>query len=193
MPHNLLRVPSVKQTTDYSCGSAATLALLRYWRWDLYEGLDERALHTELGTTSSRGTEPEPITAYVNTVPGLCAEYRHGDVTLADLERAVDLRQPPIVDLQAWRDHDEPWLNVWDAGHYVILVGYDDERLFFMDPSRVTPGPYVYMARSELAERWHDLAGDRDERLERMAIFVRSSTTPRATADSGAETLIRLG
>src|SRR5579884_4015519 len=33
LPANLLRVPPVKQNTDYSCGNAATLALLRYWRW----------------------------------------------------------------------------------------------------------------------------------------------------------------
>ena len=85
--------------------------------------------------------------------------YVHGDVTLAQLERAVDAGQPPIVDLQAWRDVEHPWTEVWDAGHYAILVGYDAEHLFFMDPSVLTAAAYAYMPRGELDERWHDLAG----------------------------------
>jgi hypothetical protein len=109
---------------------------------------------------------------YMRAIAGLDAEYRHGDVTLAELERAVDAGQPPIVDLQAWRDDARPWRETWDAGHYVILVGYDAERLFVMDPSVLTAGAYAFLPRAELDERWHDLAGTDNRRLERMAIFV---------------------
>jgi ABC-type bacteriocin/lantibiotic exporter with double-glycine peptidase domain len=110
---------------------------------------------------------------YLRETVGLDAEYRYGDVTLTELERAVDAGQPPIVDLQAWRDDARPWRDTWDAGHYVILVGYDAERLFVMDPSVLTPGAYAFLPRAELDERWHDLAGMDELRLERMAIFVR--------------------
>jgi peptidase C39-like protein len=178
LPPNLVPVPRVKQRTGFSCGNAATLALLRYWRWDRYAAVDEAALYLPLETTDAKGTEPQPIAAFLSTAGGVHAEYRHGGVTVEDLERAVDLRQPPIVDLQAWRDLDTPWREVWDAGHYVILVGYDDERLFFMDPCTMTPAAYAYLPRVELDERWHDLAGDRNERIERMAIFARGSTDP---------------
>ena len=106
---------------------------------------------------------------------GLQAEYRHGDVTIADLERAVDAGEPPIVDLQAWRERDAPWRETWDAGHYVMMVGYDAETLFFADPSTMTPHGYAFLPRKELDERWHDLAGDRDEQLQRMAIFARGT------------------
>ena len=71
-------------------------------------------------------------------------------MTLAHLERAVDAGHPPIVDLQAWRDFEHPWPEVWDAGHYCLLVGYDHEHLFFMDPSVLTVGAYAYMPRHEL-------------------------------------------
>jgi hypothetical protein len=95
-------------------------------------------------------------------------------VTVADLERAVDAGEPPIVDLQAWTDHDRiPYRETWDAGHYVVMVGYDDERLYFADPSTMTPHGYAFLRRAELEERWHDLAGLNDARVERMAIFVR--------------------
>jgi predicted double-glycine peptidase len=192
LPRNLVHVPSVKQRTDFSCGNAATLALLRYWRWDLYGVVEETALYLPLETTRARGTEPQPITTFLGTVGGLTAEYRHGDVTVEDLERAVDMGQPPIVDLQAWSDHDAPWRDVWDAGHYVVLVGYDEQRLYFMDPSTMTPGPYAYLPRLELDERWHDLSGERDEPVARMTIFVNGSTTPRAAEEPPADSATKL-
>ncbi|MBV9945797.1 MAG: C39 family peptidase [Myxococcales bacterium] len=193
VPANLLRVPSVKQRTEFSCGNAATLALLRYWRWDVYEHVEEAALYEPLETSRSRGTEPGPIATYLNTVAGVSAEYRFGDVTMSDLQRAIDAGQPPIVDLQAWRDRADPWPEVWDAGHYVVLVGYDEERLFFMDPSRVAPEPYVYLPKAELDERWHDLAGERDDRVEHMVVFVRGSTIPRLPDGPLPEAVDKLG
>jgi ABC-type bacteriocin/lantibiotic exporter with double-glycine peptidase domain len=174
LPRNLVQVPLVQQAQGFSCGAAVTLSMLRHWRIDAYARVEEAALYDVLRTTHARGTEPEPIVElFVKS--GLEAVYRHGEVRVEDLERAVDAREPPIVDLQAWRDDLSPWRETWDAGHYVIMVGYDAERLFFVDPSRATPKGYAYLERSELDERWHDLAGDADAPLERMAIFVRGT------------------
>jgi predicted double-glycine peptidase len=192
LPPNLIRVPVVKQETDFSCGSAAALSMLRYWRWDAYAHASETELHDALDTTHARGTEPEPITEYLRTAAGLDAVYRHGDVTVMQLEQAVDSGHPPIVDLQAWRDKDVPYRDTWDAGHYVILVGYDAENLFFMDPSVLTTAPYAFMPRAELDERWHDLAGHHDTRVERMVIFVRGHGTATTLADPPEETATRL-
>jgi predicted double-glycine peptidase len=172
LPANLVQVPVVTQRRDFSCGPAATLALLRYWRPEAYAAVDESDLYASLETTKERGTEPEPMEALLRRI-GLEAQYRFGDVTVTDLERAVDAREPPIVDLQAWTDHEAPYRDTWDAGHYVVMIGYDDERLFFADPSTATPHGYVFLPRAELDERWHDLAGVTDAPVERMAIFVR--------------------
>jgi predicted double-glycine peptidase len=181
LPGNLVQVPVVTQRRDFSCGPAATLALLRFWRPDAYSAVEESALYVPLETTGERGTEPEPI-AELFRRNGLEAHYRYGDVTVRDLERAVDAQEPPIVDLQAWTDHPIPYADTWDAGHYVVMVGYDDERLYFADPSTVSPHGYVFLPRAELDERWHDLAGLNDDRVERMAIFVRG--TKRGAVDS---------
>jgi len=186
MPAARIAVPPVKQRTNFSCGPAATLSMLRYWCWTHFSRVDEAELFHALGTTIARGTEPEPLVDTLRTA-GVTAEYRHGDVTVGQLERAVDAGQPPIVDLQAWRDTALPWRETWDAGHYVLLVGYDPERLFVMDPSIMTPGAYAYLPRAELDERWHDLAGPGDVRLERMAIFARGRG-PRWVPDERAET-----
>jgi hypothetical protein len=193
LPDRLVRVPSVKQQTNFSCGDAATLALLRYWQWDLYAGVDETALYAPLETTRAEGTEPEPIVAFLNTAARLDATYRHGDVTIEDLECAVDARQPPIVDLQAWQDDDVPWRELWDSGHYVVMVGYDAEHLFFMDPSRMTPGAYAYLPRAEFEDRWHDLSGHRNDRFERMAIFARGVSAPWTPSEPASDSATKLG
>ena len=193
LPPNVVHVPTVKQATDFSCGPAAALSILRFWRPDTYASVDESDLYKPMETSPAKGTEPEPIEEYLKRTAGLDASYVHGDVTLAQLERALDAREPPIVDLQAWRDTQDRWVDVWDAGHYAILVGYDKEHLFFMDPSVLTQGPYAYIPRSELDERWHDLAGPKDERVYRMTIFVRGAG-PRWTPGADAHaTAVRLG
>ena len=193
LPPNRISVPAAKQETDFSCGAAATLAVLRFWKWATYAHVDESSLYATLHTTDARGTEPEPIVEMLRGHAHLDAEYRHGDVTLAQLEKAVDAREPPIVDLQAWRDDDRPWRETWNAGHYVVMVGYDTENLFFMDPSILTPGPYAFMPRVELEERWHDLAGLDDRRLERMVLFVRGRGPRWAPAPGDDADATRLG
>jgi predicted double-glycine peptidase len=171
LPENLIQVPTVRQSMDFSCGAAATLTMLRYWAVPGADTLEEATLYTPLDTTAAQGTEPGPMAALL-TGNGLAAEYRHGDVTVAELMRAVDRREPPIVDLQAWRDHVRPWRDTWDAGHYVVLVGYQGDLLYFADPGT---GGYSYLTRDDLEERWHDVAGVLDTRVERMAIFVRGA------------------
>jgi predicted double-glycine peptidase len=190
LPSNLIRVPLIQQKQDFSCGAAATLLLMRYWCIDTYDAGTEGDLYEPLRTTRANGTEPEPMVELFRR-SGLRADYRHGNVRIEDLERAVLASEPPIVDLQAWSDRADPWKQTWDAGHYVVMVGYDEDRLYFADPSRATPGGYAFLLRSELEDRWHDLSGELDTPLEHMAIFVSGTRrwTPPPTAASHATRL----
>jgi predicted double-glycine peptidase len=183
VPANLVRVPLVRQRQDYSCGDAATLAVLRRWKHADYKDVSESALYEPLHTSKEEGTDPQPIADYVNGIDGLHADYRTADdgVAIADLEAAVDRGEPPIVDIQAWQDVRtladlKPWDTDWDDGHYVVLVGYDQRSFFFMDPS--TSGKYAFIPRAELEERWHDVVGPTNVHTQRMAIFIS------ATADA---------
>ena len=54
----LLNIPHIRQSTDYSCGSAALMAVLQYYR--LFDG-SESVLCELLNTTEDWGTEPENI------------------------------------------------------------------------------------------------------------------------------------
>ncbi len=174
LPSNLVRVPIVQQKQDFSCGAAATLLLMRYWCINAYENATEADLYEPLRTTRANGTEPEPMVELFRR-SGLQADYRTGSVRVDDLERAVVSGEPPIVDLQAWSDRTDPWAQTWDAGHYVVMVGFDEDRLYFADPSRATPGGYAFLPRGELDDRWHDLSGELDTPLEYMTIFVRGT------------------
>jgi predicted double-glycine peptidase len=186
VPDSIVRVPLVRQATDYSCGDASALALLRYWRWDDYASVGEEALYAPLGTTEKDGTDPQPIAAYLNGVAGVSADYRH-DASVDELYAAVDRGEPPIVDLQAWQSTARDWDTDWDDGHYVVLVGYDAQRLYFMDPS--TPHKYAYIPLAQFESRWHDTVGKHNAHAQHMAIFVHAdaptapsvSLPPRAT------------
>ena len=184
LPANTLLVPLIRQKVDYSCGDVSTLSVLRYWKYADYKSTKESDLFAPLKTTKHDGTDPKPITDYLNGVPGLSAELRTGDaVTLTDLEEAVDRGEPTIVDLQAWQDVPRvrdraPWANDWDDGHYIVLVGYDAENFYYMDPS--TAGHYTYIPKDQFFERWHDVVGKTNVHTDHITIFVHSTTAPHA-------------
>jgi predicted double-glycine peptidase len=176
----MIPVPLVAQKTDYSCGDASALAVLRYWLNETWKQRPETDLYKPLGTTSKDGTEPQPIAEFLATQPGLSADFLSGDVTVEDLEAAVDAGDPTIVDIEAWqavkRAQDmKPWATDWIDGHYVVLTGYDDDNYFFMDPS--TTGRYAYIPKAQFADRWHDVLGT-SRHVQHMTIFVHGSTDP---------------
>jgi len=178
LPSNLIPVPIVAQQTDFTGGDVATLALLRYWQNATYAALPESALYAPLMTTSVDGTEPYAIATYINGIAGMTATYvtASNGTQLSDLESAVDRGEPPIVDIQAWDTMPGGWSSDWSNGQYAVMVGYDADNLYFMEPSTV--GHYGYIARADLAARWHDVVGPDGVPTYRMAIFVTSTSTP---------------
>jgi SPP1 gp7 family putative phage head morphogenesis protein len=173
----LLPVPVVRQSSPYACGAAAVLSLLRYWLPG-FEGTAETELHELLGTTPADGTEPGPL-ARALVRAGLSAALETGTPTISSLEAAVAAGQPPILCLQAYKTSDAPWSETWDAGHYVVVVGFDAERIFVVDPS----SGYAYIPRAELDERWHDVVGRRShKKTQRIAIFAGGHAPPQVLA-----------
>jgi predicted double-glycine peptidase len=164
LPKQALRVPSVAQTTNFSCGAASLAAVLRYWK--VWDG-QERDLWPALHTTEKDGTEPRPL-ADVARAHGLLAAYRR-DVTIDELRAAVARGETVILDLQAWADKPVVWRDDWDDGHYVVLVAIDPARIYYMDPSE--DSGYGQLPISEFVERWHDAEID-GSRYQHMAIFV---------------------
>lgn len=147
----LLAMPKVEQETNFSCGAAALLSVLRYFEVPV---ADERQLYADLGTNARTGTAPEEISRVANEV-GLMANWRTG-VEVRDLRDAIAEGVPVILDVQEPEDGVvKPRLP---DGHYVVLAGIDQKTATIMNPSG---GKLERLPLSVLYERWIDTDGVR--------------------------------
>jgi predicted double-glycine peptidase len=150
---NLLRVPLMRQSTDYTCGVAALQAVLAYYGQDVREDI----LAKTLKANRIVGTRYKNIARYAEAHGVPVAIYK--DMTIEQLEKSIREGHPVLCLIQAWADRDKQWdySKDWNDGHYVVAVGVDSERVIFMDPS--TAGHYAYIPLKEFEERWHDVDG----------------------------------
>ncbi|HOX22992.1 MAG TPA: C39 family peptidase [Elusimicrobiales bacterium] len=149
---NIIRVPNIRQATDYTCCVASFQSVLAYYGIELRE--DELA--KELKADPKEGVmTPEVRKAAL--ARGLKAD-RKTDASLADLKKALDEKKPTLLLIQAWpSDKAVDYAKDWDDGHCVIGVGYDEKNLYIMDPSVI--GRYAYIPLDEFLVRWHDFDG----------------------------------
>jgi predicted double-glycine peptidase len=48
--------------------------------------------------------------------------------------------------IQAWRKKeklDKEWVDIWDNGHYVVVIGVDAKYIYFEDPSTLGGIGYI--------------------------------------------------
>lgn len=148
----VLRLPDVRQQTDYSCGPSSLQAVLGYYGEEHFE----QDLIELCQADPQEGTPPERLAEAAREL-GFQAEIRQ-NMTLADLQQSLQARVPIIVAAQAWRnpeDADKAWGNIWDSGHWMVVVGMDDSKVYFEDPSIL--GSLGEIPRAEFLERWHDV------------------------------------
>ena len=103
---------------------------------------------------------------------GLNAEH-HFNMTMNDLEIFVGRGVPVIVLIQAWRDEedeDKEWIDLWDDGHYVVVIGVDAKYVYFEEPSIL--GGIGYIPKKEFMDRWHDYDTNADTRLVHYGMTV---------------------
>jgi ABC-type bacteriocin/lantibiotic exporter with double-glycine peptidase domain len=167
----LLPVPLISQGQPWTCGGAALMAALVYF--GLFDDSESR-LDAELEATPEQGTRVSSIVATARRF-GLAAEARTG-LSLDDLEREVRGGAVVIVALQAWAGGAvTSWPTHWEDGHYVVVVGLSDDRVYAMDPS-VRTG-YAYLPRQQFVERWHDYDVEDGRRIiyDRLGIVLRGA------------------
>ena len=167
----LLPVPDTRQSTNYSCGAAALQAVLSYY------GVDTREdrLMVELGSDPENGTSPQAMVRIARH-HGLEAELRES-MTIDDLAELVAQGTPTIVCCQAWREESQkkPWADDWEDGHYMVVIGVDDQRVYFEDPSLL--GSRGQISRASFEERWHDVEGS-GRRYVRAGLVIRGKPKP---------------
>ena len=164
---HMLKLPLCRQATDYTCGAAALQSILYYYgdEWG------EASLAEALNSNPDYGTNYHDIIS-VAEGEGLQAEA-HSDMTIEDLKADVLAGKFVIVALQAWSENPDSYASDWNDGHYAVVIGYDDTRIYFMDPLQL--GNYTYIPTDEFLIRWHDTDSDYVTQLVHFGIIVWSN------------------
>lgn len=152
----------MKQTQYYDCGPTALQSVFLYYGIEMR--LDE--LLAELNT-QEEGTHPTKMIAALKA-HGL--EPTEGHFSIPDLRDYITKDMPVILLLQAWAGRPNvDWATDYADGHYVVAIGYDDERVIFEDPWVYHR---TYLPYKELETRWHDLVHRSNEREIHYGIAV---------------------
>lgn len=168
---SLIRIPLVRQTSDYTCGVAALQSVLLYYG----EDYGQWELARILGADPHRGTSYRAILRFANRKfrdpqKRNFQMWKRCDMTIDDLRQVIDTGKPTILFMQAWAEPGVNWKTEWKEGHYVVAIGYDENNIYFMDPS--TLGHYTYIPIDEFFDRWHDKDPSIGEKLIRCGLVI---------------------
>jgi len=160
------QVPDVEQIEDYTCGPASLLAVLSTYGIDVTEQELEKAADTDPEVGAN-------ITALARVARsfGFKARYE-SNWTLRKLERELLRGHPVIILGQAWRegaDVKRPWREVWDAGHYMVVIGIDENHVYLEDPW--IKGSRGSMTHQEFVDRWRGWSDQNEKRWAQVVVI----------------------
>jgi ABC-type bacteriocin/lantibiotic exporter with double-glycine peptidase domain len=121
MPSDLLNVPHYKQEFNYSCIAASARMVLALHGRIVAESELRQLLDTQPAGTRARSLE---------SLASLGFEVHLDSASLTNLREALAAGLAPIVFV------DTGNLDNWevDCAHVAVLVGIDDEAVYFNDP-----------------------------------------------------------
>jgi len=155
-----IHMPHDRQGENYTCGPAALGMVLYYFGVEMREDKLSDALKT-----SPRGGTSATKMAELARRKGVRAEVVRR-MSTGDLRTAVRAGKPVIVAFQAWGAGGTDYADVWEHGHYAVVVGVGDLFIYFDDPA--TRSSPAYLTVREFERRWHDV--EDGERVHRLAI-----------------------
>ena len=148
-----------RQVFNFDCGANALVSIL------VFAGVEEREDRVALlARTTKNGTGTAGVLGVLRYY-GL--PHHAGRMKVSDLRRGIDGGFPTLLTLQAYRESNRPYRELWDDGHWVVAIGHDDRRILFEDPSAFHR---TWLADEELLERWHDV--DRGRRIRQWGCTV---------------------
>lgn len=166
----IIDFPRLRQFQTNDCGIAAIAGVLAYY------GINERENQLiEMANLTSDGLAAVDVTGLLDRF-GMNIDA--GVLSLDDIRGAVDDNYPTILAIQAYADEpDTVYTDDWADGHYVVAIGYDDERLIFQDSSCYE---HTFLTFLELLDRWHD--SDSGEQLRNWGCITKG--TPAFSSDA---------
>lgn len=160
----IIDLNTMRQTYTFDCGAKALQSVLAFYGVDVRE----EDLLKKLKTTED-GTKVRKV---ISVAESYGFEVKHGKITLDILKKIIKLGVPVIVLLQAWSETKkslEEWKDDWEDGHYVVVIGAENGKIVFEDPSSVKR---TWLTDEEFIARWHDIDSDSDEKFVNYAIVV---------------------
>jgi ABC-type bacteriocin/lantibiotic exporter with double-glycine peptidase domain len=154
--------PQMRQSFDYDCGAKALQTVLIYYG---IESREDKIM--KYAGTSKKGTA---IPGLIRTAKKYGLKTDSRPMTIQDLETYIAKKIPVIIALQAWTTKKNVnWEKNWSDGHYVVAIGYTNDKIIFADPASQYP---TYLKNHELEARWHDIGIDGKKYLHHgLAIF----------------------
>lgn len=156
----ILDFPDLRQTFEYDCGASVLQSILVYFGIELREEI----IINEAKTTET-GTSVENI-EHVLYSHGLELDSRSMDIS--DIKKYLDKDVPVILLLQAWSEDDEDYKKDWKDGHYVVALGYDEDKLYFEDPYTFKR---AWLSFNEINDRWHDVVNGKKYFNHGIAVY----------------------
>lgn len=156
-------LPKVQQVSDYDCGPASLRAICQYYKVGPESHKD---FIKECETSKKYGTRPEDLIRIAKKY-GLDAK-EHYEMSIKQLQGYLDSGKPVIVTIQAWGD--KKYYDKLESGHYAVAIGYDDEKIYFEDPS-VHRRKRGELMKDEFLDRWKDKKRD-GEILNQYGIVI---------------------
>lgn len=141
----LLDLPDVRQQSDYDCGIAAALCVLRYLGADRLR----RDVEATLGATRLDGTDPRAMEAMFRR-EGLAVQS--GTMALADLAYHAGRGRPVVCLVTRGGTAKAPGAHPGAVGHYVVSAGVRRGFVHVHDP---VEGP-GRVRTAEFLSRWAD-------------------------------------
>jgi len=161
----LLDFPNTRQAYEFSCGPGAVQSVMAYYGSDFRES----ELINMLKTDKDEGTYVKDIIRFFH-YNGFTTKLKQ-KMTIDELRKYIDRNIPVITLIQAWgneQDFKHGYLDCWNDGHFVVVIGYTDNQILISDPALYNTG---YIPISEFAGRWHDF-DEGDKKTYHLGIAV---------------------
>lgn len=161
MDIKLLDFPQLRQSFEYNCGSKALQGVLIYYGIEVRE----ESIMKDANTCHGVGTLICGIESVINKYK---LQYDSRVMTVEDIEKHLNQKNPVLILLQAWGDNNPDYENYYEDGHWVVAIGYDKNNIYFEDPYAFKR---TFLSKDELMGRWHAKQEDKIIKNHAIAIF----------------------
>jgi len=154
------------QWYDFDCGVTVAWSMLKYSKIKVTY---ENVLQTSK-VCPVNGLKPSKLINLLEKF-GLTAVCENNK-NIRFLKSQINANKPVIVLIQSRKEYRKSWSNTWAHGHYVVVIGFDKNRLFIYDPQM--GGSVKILTHKQFYGRWHDYLNNID--YIRTVIYIKNDS-----------------